>query len=61
MLQDSIDLKCPEHAIPETESRLGVTRGWGRGKLGMTGNGCRVFAGDDEKVLQWMAVIFARL
>lgn len=30
MIYDSIDMKCPEQANPETGSRLVVARDWGR-------------------------------
>lgn len=61
MLQDSIDLKCPEHTNPETESRLVVTSGWGTGKLGVAGNVYRAFGGGgNENVLKWIVVIFAQ-
>lgn len=36
----------------ETESRLGVTRGWGEGGMGFLFNGYRVSVWNDEKVLE---------
>ena len=36
----------------ETESRLVVARGWGRGRWGVTSNGYRVSFGGDENFLE---------
>lgn len=51
ILCDSILVKCPEQANPETE-RLVATRGCGEGGMGGTDNGCGVSFGGDGCVLE---------
>lgn len=49
VLNGSISVRCPEQAAPEqeTESRLVISRGWGRREWGVTAVGYGVSFGGD--------------
>lgn len=65
MLYDAISMKGPGGANLETENRIVVARGWGRGWVGeeqqVTGHWYKVSLRGDENVLELMEVMVMQL